>query len=189
MTRKFGAVTMNAQTLGSVPQFNLDLAGATVLGTSDNGDGGIGLSTAVPVRASTALWDPATAGWDRLRTPTIHKASGLVTAAGSTAVWTPQSGKKFRLMAYFITVLNVSLMAAAGIEVLDLLDSATSLNQNHQLGLPAAAGAAGPPLYAQLVWFAGNGFLSAAANNVLNLSVGTALTGGGVLVDAWGTEE
>jgi hypothetical protein len=35
----------------------------------------------------------------------------------------------------------------------------------------------------------GNGYLSSAINNVLNISCSAALTAGGVYIDVWGTEE
>src|SRR5271154_3473343 len=41
--------------------------------------------------------------WDRLRTPNIFKTLSSVTISSETTIWTPASGKKFRLMGWCIT--------------------------------------------------------------------------------------
>ena len=114
------------------------------------------------------------ASWDRVRTPKIFKsfASTAITAGTGITLWTPTSGKKFRLLGCAISysaaaqlifgdnavgtvILRSPTLAAAGIFILGAADL-------------------------------GNGILSAAANNVLKLdATGSANAAGAV----WGVEE
>jgi hypothetical protein len=134
-----------------------------------------------------------TSVWDRLRTPTIVKT--VQTAAnGSTALWTPTSGKKFRLMRMTVQVSANSTLAARGILTVKLLDSAADLNITADVYLGQTAIAADTnPQPVELLggrWIdLGNGLLSAAANNVLNVNLSAALTNGAVRVICCGTEE
>lgn len=41
--------------------------------------------------------------WDRQRTPTVFKTLSAVVITSETTVWTPTSGKKFRLMGFCLT--------------------------------------------------------------------------------------
>lgn len=118
----------------------------------------------------TGLYGYTGGAWDRARIPNVFKtrADASITAGTPAAGWTPTSGKKFRLMAG-----QLSLSVAGQII---LKDGATEILRSPQL----AAGA---------TWNIdnlGNGKLSSAANNVLNIDVsGTGNVGG------WlgGTEE
>ena len=143
--------------------------------------------TTPQIGADSLLWNPTNAQWERARTPVIWKVVNA-TAAGNTALWTPTAGKKFRLMGCIVNVSGGVGLAAAGEEVIELRDSATVVLRV-AVRLPAAAGVVvGTDLIEQLD-FPGNGYLSAAANNVLNVNLGTAVTAGNVVVNAWGTEE
>jgi hypothetical protein len=88
--------------------------------------------------------------WDRLRTPTTYKALAAVAIGSIATVWTPASGKKFRLMGGSISVsAAVSILFednAAGATIIQLPKLAVDTPYNFDLG---------------------NGILSAAANNVL----------------------
>lgn len=110
------------------------------------------------------------ATWDQRRTPVVFKtlAAVSVTAATPVAGWTPAAGKKFRLMGFMLS------LSVAGAVILK--DGATELIRTCLM--PAGAGLASPGL--------GNGILSAAANNVLNLDVTATGTVTGFL---FGTEE
>lgn len=121
------------------------------------------------------------AGFEDQRNANVFK-SVVATAAGDTAVWTPASGKKFRLMGYAVSVCGT--LAVLGVEVIQLRDSATVIARH-----AAAVGATvlGDTQFGQV--YNGNGQLSALVNNVLNVNLGTAMTAGGVYVNAWGTEE
>jgi hypothetical protein len=109
---------------------------------------------------------------DRQRGPNVFKQfnAQAVTAAASntpTLIWTPASGKKFRLMGYWFSTTN-----AAGLLFHDLVASGgTGL-----LNIPSPIHAAGaviqsPPL--------GNGVISGVANNKLfiDATAATTLTG------------
>jgi hypothetical protein len=123
--------------------------------------------------------------FERLRTPVIFKSTPI-SAVGSTAVWTPAGGKKFRLMAYMIEVPGGATLAALGIETIALLDAAGAIGISHQISLPNAADA----VNRSSPWvILGNGILSAVANNVLNGNLATVLAAGAIVVHTAGTEE
>lgn len=96
--------------------------------------------------------------WDRGRTPNIFKTiqAASITAGTPVSVWTPTSGKKFRVMGY---VLSLSVAGAILFE-----DTTGGANEFWRTALLAAGiGVPSPNL--------GNGHLSLAANNVLYLDV------------------
>lgn len=157
-------------------------------GASVNNVNSDAVSINTPSVASQAfqmLFDGA--AFQRRRTPLIFKTA-TATASGSTALWTPTSAKKFRVMKYRIEVTGQATIGAAGTLTIDLLDSATTMGLTHSLYLPMVA-------INTLGGFAtgwidlGNGKLSAAANNVLNINLDTALTAGVVRIIVAGTEE
>lgn len=123
------------------------------------------------------------ATWDRVRAASVFK-SAAVTASGNTAVWTPAAGKKFRLLAWRLSVAGT--LAADGTQIIQLRDGTTTViaraGANVAAALPANDSQIGED-------YGLKGQLSAAANNVLNLNLGTAMATGAVYIDAWGTEE
>jgi hypothetical protein len=125
------------------------------------------------------------ASFDRVRVANVSHTA-LVTAAGTTPVWTPTAGTTFRLMGYTIDVAGT--LAATGVQTIQLADGATVF-KNHLADVieTTAVGDAGSTtnIGADL----GQGFLSAAANNVLNIVLGSAMVTGGVAINVWGTEE
>ncbi|MFL6144514.1 MAG: hypothetical protein ACJ72N_21960 [Labedaea sp.] len=128
------------------------------------------------------------AGFNRERTPAAFKANSA-TLAGNSALWTPAAGKKFRLLRYMVVVTGDAAQAVAGTFLVQLLDGAAgSTAQAHYCFIPGAA-LNGATLYHSGWIDLGNGILSAAANNVLNMNLQNALTSGKVLVIACGTEE
>jgi len=121
------------------------------------------------------------------RTPNVFKTA-VATALGDTAVWTPAAGKKFRLMRFLIQVTANAALAAGGLLEILLRDATTATGLAHSYFVPGAAGT----VFGEQggTWIdLGNGFLSAAANNVLNVNLSVALTAGEVRVVACGTEE
>jgi hypothetical protein len=123
------------------------------------------------VGADTMLWNGAT--WERARTPNIFKDLSAVTITTITTLWTPSSGKKFRLM-------GGSLSASAAVSIL-LEDNAAGAG-NFIFRTPKLL--ADTPF--TFVVGTGNGKLSAAINQVLKAtgSAAAAITG-----TLWGTEE
>lgn len=121
-----------------------------------------------------------------LRTPAIFKTV-QASAAGNTAVWTPAAAKKFRLMRYQLILTDNAATNANGVITLSFSDATTGLNISTdfyvQSGIGGGAEFIGP-------WVdLGNGYLSLAANNVLNASLSTALTNGNFRINVCGTEE
>ena len=126
--------------------------------------------------------------YDRQRTPVVYQTVQAA-AAGSTALWTPAVGRKFRLMRYRVEVTGNATLAAPAVLTIKLLDAAADTNQTSDSFVPGAAVSTQGCQY-QSGWIdLGNGLLSAAANNVLNVNLSAALTAGNVRVDAIGTEE
>lgn len=127
-------------------------------------------------------------GWngdafDRIRIANVYK-SVLATAAGNTIVWTPTAGEAFRVMGYTISVAGT--MAATGVNLIKLTDGAGgTVIAQHQATVSVTTPSGDTQIGADL----GQGFLSAAVNNVLNVNLGTAMATGGVAVNVWGTEE
>lgn len=123
------------------------------------------------------------------RTPGTFKTLAA-TASGSTALWTPTTGKKFRLQRYKIVVTSNASLAAGAVLTIDLLDAAGALGQTHSVWVPTVAVTTGaPPLYDSGWVDLGNGQFSALANNVLNVNLSAALVTGVCRVIACGTEE
>jgi hypothetical protein len=188
---------------GSLPPASQDIAAvamflaAATASTSDNQQLENTLGTSGPLQVEPFIYGGAFSGtananlqgWSKPRTPTVFKTI-TATASGNTAVWTPGSGNKFRLLGYVISVTGDASLAAAGRLSISLADAATTLNFIHQVYLPVAAPAAPLQQGFQVILPLGAfGVLSAAANNVLNIQLSVALTSGLVNIIAYGTEE
>lgn len=126
--------------------------------------------------------------WFGKRIPNVFKmVSG--SSNGDNNVWTPTSGKKFRLMAYAFSVTpNITTSGGAVITV-KLRDNTTDMNMQWQFYAPTTAvttvaGIVTTPW----VILGDGGFLSAAANNVLHMNLSAATTGS-VTCNAIGVEE
>lgn len=122
--------------------------------------------------AMNAMYGFAGTSFDRQRVGKTYKWIEFLTLANNTAttIWTPTAGRRFRLMG-----VQISTSAAATVHLRD--------------------GAGGTRFHSQRTGGAdtkdfnfGNGYLSAAANNVLEIlnSTGSSID---VWVTAWGTEE
>lgn len=125
--------------------------------------------------------------WDRIRTPNVFKTAAA-TASGNTAIWTPASGRKFRLMRYRVELSGDAAISGGGVLTVKFQDATTDINLAHSVYVPAVAGTA-MGAYSTGWNDLGNGILSAAANNVLNVNLSAALTSGTCRVIACGTEE
>jgi len=110
-------------------------------------------------------------------------------ALGSTAVWTPGTGNKFRLLKYRIMVSADSYLASAGELTISLLDAAASIAISYVIALAGAAPSGTGAIYdTGWVDLGTFGITSSAANNVLNVNLGTALAGGKINVLVAGVE-
>jgi len=81
-------------------------------------------------------------------------------------------------------IIPEGTMGAAGADNITLVDEATNI-LNHQVQFPITPGENGPAIS---VTFPGDGYISIADNNRLQVSIGIALASGGVSVVAWGYE-
>ncbi len=155
--------TVNQGTPGASPwpvDTELPVAAALADGASN--------PTTPMVGAALLVWNGAS--WDRQRTPNVFKpvAAVAVTAGTPVNLWTPASGKKFRLMGFALS------LSVAGAVILK--DAAAELARTPSMA--AGIGLVSPPM--------GNGYLSAAADNILKIDV-TAT--GSVNGYVFGTEE
>lgn len=127
--------------------------------------------------------------WDRLRIPSKFFTI-TATASGDNAIWTPTSGKKFRLMGWSLQA-TAEVAISGGAADLDVIfrDGTTAIGQGASFYIPQT-GATSSQIDDFTGWhMLGNGYLSTAANNVLNLNLSTTLTSGKVRVNVCGTEE
>lgn len=110
-------------------------------------------------------------------------------ASGDTAVWTPTSGKKFRLKQFMIEITNEATAGSATDLALALRDATTAIGLTFSAYIPTS-GATTAGVCFNTGWIKlGFGYLSSAANNVLNINLSSALSAGVVRVTAAGTEE
>src|ERR1700676_4481518 len=71
--------------------------------------------------------DAVRQGWSKMRTPTVFKTvSVAATATGNTAVWTPGSGNKFRLLGLQVTAQGLSA-TATGVVTVSFQDGAVAI--------------------------------------------------------------
>ena len=131
-------------------------------------------------------------GWSKMRTPTVFKTAQITSAAGTgnTAVWTPGSGNKFRLLKAFVQISDNASVAAGTVVSIQFIDSATNMPVVVDIFIPTTAvtTAVGTGL-TTTIDLGAFGIQSATANNVLNVALTTALAGGSVRIITMGTEE
>lgn len=119
--------------------------------------------------------------WNRKREATVF-ATALVTAAGSTALYTPAAGLYYRLLGYSMELTENASLAAAGNFTAQFYDAAAAIPVGHTWYLPAAAVAGqGTDPISPLAM--GQGFLSGAAANPLNINLSAALGTGALRVN------
>lgn len=180
--------TVDAGTQRVVPATNvaLPLTNGPIVGSFANSPGSVIDTSGVAHNLAVAPYGFDGTNQQQLRTPSVYKTVSA-TASGNTAAWTPAGGKKFRLMRLGIDVTGNSSTVGGAVIVISFQDSVADINVTFSVFVPTAA-LAGLALYTQTVDL-GNGFLSAAANNVLNVNLSAALATGAVRVRMEGTEE
>lgn len=179
-TKPAGLLTVSNITSQDFTSGNLTSA----VSTDSTVDGFSGVNSGnLCVFSQSYAWNGAS--YDRVRIANVFHTA-LVTAAGTTAVWTPTAGTKFRLMGYSIDIAGTA--AATGVQAIELLDGATVI-KNH-LAVVLQTFAATTAIQGVTISVnCGQGQLSAAANNVLNIHTSEAMVSGGVAINVWGTEE
>jgi hypothetical protein len=163
-------------------------------GSTPNGlVNGSGLVAAVQTVSGYLTGSPANgANYSATRTPIIFKTV-QATASGNTAVWTPTTGKKFRLMRFKIQLTANATLAAAGVLTVSFQDATTGIGVAQDFYVGQVALTAATALFTvgdESGWIdLGNGYISTAANNVLNVNLSAALASGNIRVFCCGTEE
>jgi hypothetical protein len=151
--------------------------------------GGANYGGAFSGTANTALQ-----GWSKARTPTVFKTVSVsASTTGNSAVWTPGSGNKFRLLGFQITAQGLNA-TATGLVTVSFQDSSTGITfGTYDVDVPALANVVSgvSNISGGFVSLGAFGILSAAANNVLNFNISAAGTGtaGTYRVNVCGTEE
>jgi hypothetical protein len=103
------------------------------------------------------------------RTPAIFRSASC--SAGLNTIWTPASTKKFRLMKYKIEAEADMHVTAATTVTLSLLDGGLGAGFQHLVYIPTTGGTALNG-YWESDWIdLGNGYVSAAANNTMQLGI------------------
>ena len=99
--------------------------------------------------------------------------------AGNTAIWTPAAGKRFRLKRLMLMLPGNAYCGSPTDLTLDLRDGAASIGLTFFVFLPGAA-ANTPGCIFQTPWIdLGDGYVSSAAGNALNLNLSATIAGAG----------
>lgn len=187
-------IVTNVPSLGVITNVNPPFTAVT---NADNSTTNQYYSSAnVPVKVALAAYggafssttDAVRRGFSSVRMATVFRRAA-VAAAGSTALWTPAAGNKFRLLAFKIQITGQATLAVAGTLTIALLDAAASINLEHTEFIPAAAANVFGGIDTGWIDLGGFGILSALANNVLNANLSVALVTGTANIIVAGTEE
>jgi hypothetical protein len=108
----------------------------------------------------------------------VHQA--IVTASGNTAIWDPAAGKRFVLVGVYYQY--PATLTTAGGSLLSLYDGTTT-----NVLILSDAQATNPATH-QHIPIGRDGYLSAAADNILYANLSAAVTAGSVTVSVWGYE-
>lgn len=163
--------------------FSFDVATAAWTRITSDGNDADGVAAVAAgilnINGFNYVWNGTT--WDRVRGAVVYKTV-VATALGETTVWDPAGGKKVRLMGYTISVAGT--LAATGVQTIQLLNgNAGTVIANH-----LATVADTPTGDSQMGADWGQGQLLTTDAN-LRIKLGTAMTTGGVAINAWGVEE
>jgi hypothetical protein len=143
--------------------------------------------------AFSGTTDAVRRGWNKMRASTVFRTASIAaTATGNTAVWTPGSGNKFRILTCQITAQGLAA-TASGVVTVSFQDNVTGITfLTYDVDVPAVASVtSGVDQISGFVQLGSFGILSAAANNVLNFNISAAGAGtiGTYRVNVSGTEE
>lgn len=155
-----------------------------VVASASNGDG---LSTGIT--AESGYYKIGTSTFNAGRAPAIFKN---VSTALSTivAVWTPASGKRWRLLKFKIDVTVEANLSAGADLTLDLQDVTTSIGLIHTIWVPTTSVTTGLGCFSTGVVDIGPvGIAAALINTALNIKLSAALVAGKCNVIAMGIEE
>jgi hypothetical protein len=128
-------------------------------------------------------------GWSKRRTPTVFK-SVQATASGNTAVWTPGTSNKFRLLKLFVQLTYNASLTTGAVFTITFQDGTTGMPISFDLYVPTVAVTTviGDG-FSQELDLGEFGILSATAGNAFNVNLSATLQTGNVRVISMGTEE
>lgn len=126
----------------------------------------------------------------RARVADTFKSITASTTGTNTVIWTPTTGKKFRLLAYRIDLTQNASKTATGTMVVGLQDATTGFGISHTVFVPTTAGTTmGSGWTTGWVDLGPLGKLSSTANNALGINLSATLNSGVFSVMVAGTEE
>lgn len=147
------------------------------LDRQDDGKIVVGGTATIPL----SIYNPVDRTMAMQRACTQVIGSAAISGAGATALWTPASGKRIRLMGFSV-IVNPATTTAAG-SLVTLKRGSTTFDDVIYLGVAALAV---PARWAGLL--PPNGYLL-DVDEVLNVDLSAACTAGGIYINVWGTEE
>jgi hypothetical protein len=120
--------------------------------------------------------------------PNVFK-TGQFTASGNTALWTPVSGKSFRLLRYQVEVSSNASQVNGGVFTVSFQDQTSTTSFAHDVYVPSASLKLFASYNSGWIDLGSTGYLSANPNNVLNVNLSAGLNSGVVRVTACGIEQ
>lgn len=115
---------------------------------------------------------------------------------GQQGIWTPASGKKFRVMRVWISVSGNAGTSSGGLLTISLTDgmAGNTVGAVFDVWIPPATPTLAGGVFAGAIFDSGwadmgNGYLSTGANQVLFLNTSLQLSSGFVRINVFGTEE
>jgi len=121
------------------------------------------------------------------RTANVFKSVSL---AATGNIWTPASGKKFRLMMIQYQIPEQTTISGGAELTVKLQDgSGNDIGINFVDWCPTTVPASATGDNHTILYLPGNGYLSAAADRILVANFSASLTAGHVAINAIGTEE
>lgn len=128
------------------------------------------------------------ANFPKIAQPTTFN-TGQFTQSGNTPIWTPTTGKSFRLLKYMIEgTLNIA-QANQGVVTISFQDGTSPIPLAHDVFVSSNALRYNVTYSTGWIDLGGTGFLSNTANNVLNVNLNATLTAGNFRITVCGTEE
>lgn len=173
--------------LGQLSVLNTDAVGAGVFGASAALSDAISNPTVGALGSLGLVWNDVTGKWER-QMGVVSTVKTITGSTGTIAIWTPASGKKFRLRGLDLELAANVVQGAAGVNTFTIKDGTTTLWQ-WGVYVDTTATTDGRARWTKRVELPFNGYLSALADNALTVSPGTTLTAGSIRANAWGREE
>jgi hypothetical protein len=179
----------------------LQVVGSVAIGSAVSGAvpvimaGQDGTSVRVPRTDGNSYWQHVRGGYTdgastffAGRIPNVFKTAA-VASSGDNSVWTPTSGKKFRLMGYQMSATTNITTSGGAVITAKIRDNATDIGLNWQFYAPSAAvTTVAGGFTTGWVWLGDSGYLSSAANQIAKVNLSAATTGS-ITVNMIGTEE